>query len=336
MKSQCVVCLKVLTAESFKKSQLKKHLNNLHPHLSSKPREYFVNLEMSVKKQRLNSNLRSTFDQRSASKASFEVAWLIARNKKPHTIGEQLVKPAALKMAEIMCGQKEAAKLNSVPLSAKVVKERISILAENVREQVISSIKESKCFAIQLDETTDVSSNSQLMVYVCYKGLHAIEEEIHRQALLVKRLEPALEAVMHDVINVVSVVKGHALNTRLFRELCRDGEAEYTDLHYHTEVRWLSRGNVLNRVWVLKTELEIFMVDQKHVLADNFTNFSWVAHLAYLADIFEYVNALNKELQGKNINIISAREKISAFGSKLLYWRQKTEQNKTATFSRLA
>ena len=142
MKPHCVVCLKVLTAESFKKSQLKKHLNNLHPHLSSKPREYFVNLEMSVKKQRLNSNLRSTFDQRSASKASFEVAWLTARNKKPHTIDEQLVKPAALKMAEIMCGQREAAKLNSVPLSEKVVKERISILAENVREQVISSIKE--------------------------------------------------------------------------------------------------------------------------------------------------------------------------------------------------
>ena len=75
---------------------------------------------------------------------------MIARNKKPYTIGEELVKPAALKIAEIMCGQKEAMKLNSVPLSAKVVKERISILA----------IKESKCFAIQLDETTDVSSNS--------------------------------------------------------------------------------------------------------------------------------------------------------------------------------
>jgi hypothetical protein len=30
-----------------------------------------------------------------------------------YTIGEELVKPAALKMAEIMCGQKEAMKLNS-------------------------------------------------------------------------------------------------------------------------------------------------------------------------------------------------------------------------------
>lgn len=121
MKPQCVVCMKVLTSESFKKSQLKKHLDNLHSHLASKPREYFANLEISVKRQRLNSNLFGTFDQRSASRASFEVAWLIARNKKPYTIGEDLVKPAAVKMAEIMCGQKEAKKLNSVPLSARIV-----------------------------------------------------------------------------------------------------------------------------------------------------------------------------------------------------------------------
>jgi hypothetical protein len=101
-------------------------------------------------------------------------------------------------------------------------------------------------------------------------------------------------------------------------------------------VRWLSRGNVHNPVQALKTDLEIFLVDQRHVLADKFTNSSWVAHLAYLADIFGYVNPLNKELQGKNINVITAREKSSAFGSKLLYWSQKAEQNKTAALPKLA
>lgn len=152
MKPQCVVCMKVLTSESFKKSQLKKHLDNLHSHLSSKPREYFANLEISVKRQRLNNNLFGTFDQRSASRASFEVAWLIARNKKQYTIGKDLVKPAAVKMAEIMCGQKEAKKQNSVPLSARIVKEQISILEENVKEQVIVALKQAKYFAIQFDE----------------------------------------------------------------------------------------------------------------------------------------------------------------------------------------
>ncbi|CAG9838974.1 unnamed protein product [Diabrotica balteata] len=78
------------------------------------------------------------------------------------------------------------------------------------------------------------------------------------------------------------------------------------------------------------------MVDQKNILADKFKNSSRVAYLAYLADIFESINILNKELQGKNINIISAREIESAFGLKLQYWSQKVEQNKIASFSRLA
>ncbi|XP_076036091.1 SCAN domain-containing protein 3-like [Oratosquilla oratoria] len=141
MKPQCVSCMKILTAKSFKKNQLKKHLDKVHSHLSSKPREYFENLEKTVKRQRLESNKSATFDQRSAAIASFEVAWLVARNKKPHTIGEDLIKPAAVKMAERMCGQKVAKQMNTVPLSARVIKERISILAENVREQVISSVK---------------------------------------------------------------------------------------------------------------------------------------------------------------------------------------------------
>ncbi|XP_066952485.1 protein FAM200C-like [Macrobrachium rosenbergii] len=390
MKPQCVVCMKVLTAESFKKNQLKKHLDKVHSHLSSKPREYFENLEKTVKRQRLESNKSAMFDQRSAAIASFEVAWLVARNKKPHTIGEDLIKPASVKMAEIMCGQKVAKQLNTVPLSARVIKERISILAENVREQVISSVKKSKEFAIQLDETTDVSSNSQLMVYIRYRGSDEIEEEmllcsplelrtrgidvfnkvdacfkkpsvdlkwedciavsvdgapamlghingfvalakqqnpdilvihcmIHRQALVVKNLEPEVEAVLNDVVKIVNVVKGHALNTRMFRDLCEDGEAEYSTLLFHTKVRWLSRGNVLNRVWVLKTELEMFLTDQKHTLAEKLRKTTWLALLAYLADIFGHVNELNKELQGKKVNLLLAREKISAFVSKLQY-----------------
>lgn len=77
--------------------------------------------------------------------------------------------------------------------------------------------------------------------------------------------------------------------------LCQGGEAEYTDLFYYTEVRWLSRGNVLNQVWTLKTEVDIFMVDQ--------TIFSQISFK------------------------VSAREIVSAFGLKLQYWTQKVEQN---------
>ena len=103
-----------------------------------------------------------TFDQQTAARASLEVALLIGRKKIPHTIGEEMIKPAAVKMVEIMCGPEYFKRLDSVSSSAKTIKHRISNLGQNVREQVIASI------ALQLDETTDVSNHSKLKVYVRY------------------------------------------------------------------------------------------------------------------------------------------------------------------------
>jgi len=48
----------------------------------------------------------------------------------------------------------------------KSVKEILSILTKGVGEKVIFTIKESKYFAFQLDETTTVSNDSQLLATV--------------------------------------------------------------------------------------------------------------------------------------------------------------------------
>ncbi|XP_068200630.1 protein FAM200C-like [Palaemon carinicauda] len=79
----------------------------------------------------------------------------------------------------------------------------------------------------------------------------------------------------------------------------------------------------------------MFLTDKKHTLAEKFRKTTWLAFLAYLADIFGHVNELNKELQGKKVNLLLAREKTSALVSKLQYWNQKINANKTAAFPKL-
>ena len=54
-------------------------------------------------------------------------------------------------------------------------------------------------------------------------------------------------------------IKRHGLQTRLFKELCNVNEEEFDNLIIHTEVRWLSKGNCLERfLAVFDTVIEFF------------------------------------------------------------------------------
>ena len=63
-------------------------------------------------------------------------------------------------------------------------------LAHNLKEQLIIAIKKSEHFAIQLNETTDVGSDPQLMVYVRYRG-----EWIGEEMLFCRLLETTTRGV---------------------------------------------------------------------------------------------------------------------------------------------
>ena len=57
--------------------------------------------------------------------ASSFVSWKIVREKAPHTAGENLIKPVAVEMARILCGDAVPNNLAMVPLSNDTVKWRI-------------------------------------------------------------------------------------------------------------------------------------------------------------------------------------------------------------------
>ncbi|GFV15338.1 integrase catalytic domain-containing protein [Trichonephila clavipes] len=88
-----------------------------------------------------------------------------ARCKKPHTIAEELILPAAIEIVETMFGGNFAKELQSIPLSNDTVSRRIDDIAEDVEQQLFGKLRD-KLFSIQLDEATDSNKDAHFIAYV--------------------------------------------------------------------------------------------------------------------------------------------------------------------------
>ena len=64
--------------------------------------------------------------------ASYEVALQIAKQKKPHMVGESLVKPCLLKAVKLDLGESSEAKMRQISLSNDTIQRRISDMSEDV------------------------------------------------------------------------------------------------------------------------------------------------------------------------------------------------------------
>ncbi|XP_076806902.1 zinc finger BED domain-containing protein 5-like [Clavelina lepadiformis] len=197
-KPQCVLCHVVLSNDAMKPSKLKRHLQQKHPEHEGKDLSFYQRQKMSLKRQKLDAS--GYFQQQSTAslEASFEVALQIAKQKKPHTIAETIVKPCAVKMVKLILGEKSSKKIEQVCLSNDTIKRRISVMSTDVKQQVIDELKASPMFSIQLDESTDVASCSQLLVFVRYIHMEDVKEEF----LLCNALETTAKA--QDVMDTIS------------------------------------------------------------------------------------------------------------------------------------
>ncbi|XP_076059502.1 protein FAM200A-like [Oratosquilla oratoria] len=132
------------------------------------------------------------------------------------------------------------------------------------------------------------------------RSMHCI---IHREMLASRKMSPEFNSVLNDV-KVINHIKAHALNSRLFEQLCEEMDAEHKRLLLYTEIRWLSRGKSLTRVFELREPLQRFLSEKKSPLAAHFSDKVWVAKLAYLCNIFSLLNELNLSLQGKMTTVL--------------------------------
>ncbi|XP_016898365.1 general transcription factor II-I repeat domain-containing protein 2-like [Cynoglossus semilaevis] len=121
-------------------------------------------------------------------------------------------------------------------------------------------------------------------------ALHCI---IHQQALCSKCLR--CDNVMSVVVNCVNQIRSRGLKHRRFRAFLEEMESEYEDVLYFTEVRWLSRGNVLKRFFELREEVKAFM-EKDGKAVPELSDHKWLMDLAFLVDITHELNILNTKL----------------------------------------
>ena len=136
---------------------------------------------------------------------------------------------------------------------------------------------------------------------------------------------------MSVVVSVVNYLRARALKHRTFRAFLEEVDAEYKDLVYHTEVRWLSRGRVLQRFVALKEEVLQFLKNEPKTFKELESE-PWNHDLFFLCDITAHLNDLNTQLQGKDLLIFQLVGAVKAFKMKLRLFRSHLLKGEMAHF----
>ena len=204
----------MLSNESMKPSKLQRHLETTHSHIKDKPVDYFKTYLKSLQGQQKSAKVGEL-----ALKCSYQVALRIAQNKQPYTIGEDLILPSATDMCKTIYGNDiDINKLKTVPLSDTTIARRIDEMASDVRVQLIEKLRLADAFALQLDESTDVSKDAQLLAFVRFVDQNEMLEEF----LFCKRLpERTTSAEIFKVID--AFFRENDISWAKCVALCTDG-----------------------------------------------------------------------------------------------------------------
>jgi len=113
-------------------------------------------------------------------------------------------------------------------------------------------------------------------------------------------------------MKVVNYIRANSsMQHRLFKSFLEQSSAPYDDLLLHNDVRWLSKGRVMERFWSLRTEVNEFLQTLSGAKTEIFQTFmsdaSSMARIAFLVDITGYLNELNLSLQGRNLLVTDVK-----------------------------
>ena len=207
-KAMCLVCLH--TCQVMKDYNLSRHYSSSAGH-KDKYSKYtgdaraaiVADLKSKVKSQQ-SLFAKVTTVQESSLNASYAVSLELAKSKKPLSDGET-VKKCAIVMAKSFGNDAMVKNFETVSLSRRTVTRRIFDIQNHVEEKLKKVMDECSYYSLALDESTDVTDVSQLLIYA-----RAINSsfEVHEELLKLASLHDTTKGV--DIFNAVqTAVQGY-------------------------------------------------------------------------------------------------------------------------------
>lgn len=144
-----------------------------------------------------------------------------------------------------------------------------------------------------------------------YTNSHCSSLEI---ASVVMRTPASLISVLDNAIQNFNFLKTPPLNSRQFKVFCND-----TDGEYHTEYCWW----LVVRFWWQSFNWGrncSFVSETKTPLSNPFPHVPWLQQPPYFADTFSKLNEDLLSMQGHNIVVFTAEDKVEAVSLKFVSW----------------
>ena len=107
---------------------------------------------------------RARESNESTTKASYEVATLIAKHSKPFTKGE-FIKSCMMTIAKSICPEKQQ-EFAKFCLARNTVARRIEEVSSDIKRQLGVRVKEIDFFLLACDKSTDASDTAQLLIFL--------------------------------------------------------------------------------------------------------------------------------------------------------------------------
>ena len=92
-----------------------------------------------------------------AREASYAVVEIVASKMKSHYLAETVILPECQQIVRIMFGEDAVSELNKISFSDNTISRRIQDMSENIECNIKSKILKDQLFALQVDESTDIT-----------------------------------------------------------------------------------------------------------------------------------------------------------------------------------